>query len=78
DESGQAPAPIHILSGPDWPSGPPQPTLVTFVQRNGAWLIASLTAEPPEPTPTMPPPSPPRADPPVPKPTLAPPAAPAG
>ncbi|HEY7801132.1 MAG TPA: hypothetical protein VIE40_00530, partial [Dehalococcoidia bacterium] len=47
DESGQAPAPIHILSGPDWPSGPPQPTLVTFVQRNGAWLIASLTAEPP-------------------------------
>jgi len=34
--------PIHILSGPEWNGGPPQPVVVTFEQREGHWLISGI------------------------------------
>jgi hypothetical protein len=53
--------PLTIGGRTAYTKGPPQPVKVTFVQRDGNWLITSFTQEPPEPTPTVAPPSPPRA-----------------
>lgn len=37
--------PIHILSGPQWNGGPPQPVVVSFVQRGSDWLISSIEVD---------------------------------
>ena len=37
--------PIHIFSGPEWHGGPPQPIVVTFVQRDGDWLISRIDVD---------------------------------
>ncbi len=45
DPSTQCCGPIHILSGPQWRTGPPQPVVVTFVHRGNDWLISSIDAD---------------------------------
>jgi hypothetical protein len=45
DPTTECCGPIHILSGPEWKNGPPQPIVVTFEQRGADWLVASIAAE---------------------------------
>lgn len=44
-DGGQGCCTIRILSGPQWKTGPPQPVVVTFVQRGADWLISGIVPE---------------------------------